>query len=399
MSIPPPAPVFPFEARPLTDPVDPNAVKQFDAQLRQRYPGVGGGIVTLVVICIIAVPFLLIFGTIFTTIAVAFTQAGLGIVIVVFGVMAAGVLALMVWLVARQFAGGGPRERRYRLDAFARANAMQYVPYIDAPRLPGMVFTRGSSRRATDIVRGEQPRFVEFGNHQYTTGSGEDRTTHNWGYVAIHLGTPLPHIVLDALGNNGLFGSSLPASFDKQQRLSLEGDFDQHFALYCPQGYERDALFLFTPDVMARFIDRVGQLDVEIVDDWMFLYTRRPVSTLEPWNWAWLFSAVSALMDKLAQWERWRDERLAAASASGSGGAPTWAVAGSAPLPFQTTATFAPPAPDSWLGPKGVAPPGRRLKNGFPLWAIVLVGVGLLLVLAPVAIGVLGLVATTAVVP
>src|SRR5690606_23027033 len=139
---------------------------------------------------------------------------------------------------------------------------------------------------------------------------------------------PLPNIVLDAVGNNTLFGSNLPARFDRDQRLSLEGDFDQYFQLYCPEGYERDALYLFTPDIMARFIDNAAQLDAEIVDDWLFLYSKRKLSTLDPATWAWLFSVVAALMTKFDQWARWRDERLllehpssaAAAVAEGAGG-------------------------------------------------------------------------------
>ena len=50
--------------------------------------------------------------------------------------------------------------------------------------------------------------------------------------------------------------------------------------------------------------------DVEIVDDWLFLYAKRDFSTLDPATWAWLFSVVGALLGKLAQWERWRDDRL-----------------------------------------------------------------------------------------
>src|ERR1044071_8257923 len=129
------------------------------------------------------------------------------------------------------------------------------------------------SRRWTGRVRGTRPRFVEFGNYQYTVQSGKNSTTYRWGYVAVKLDVPLPNIVLDALGNNG-FGSNLPASFQRAQRLSLEGDLDQHFTLYCPEGYEQDALYLFTPDIMARFIDHAAELDVEIVDDWMFLYAK-----------------------------------------------------------------------------------------------------------------------------
>ena len=123
---------------------------------------------------------------------------------------------------------------------------------------------------------------------------------------------PLPHIVLDATSNNGLFGSNLPSTFARSQRLSLEGDFDRYFSMYCPEGYETDALYLFTPDIMARFIDNAAALDVEIVDDWLFLYTKRDAVTLDPASWAWMFGAVAATLDKLAQWERWRDDRLRA---------------------------------------------------------------------------------------
>ena len=140
--------------------------------------------------------------------------------------------------------------------------------------------------------------------------------------MAIKLDVPLPHIVLDARSNNGLFGSNLPATFDKDQRLSLEGDFDQHFSLYCPEGYERDALYLFTPDIMARFIDNAAALDVEIVDDWLFLYGKREFSGLDPATWAWLFSVVAALLDKFAQWSRWRDERLQADAAAAAAAMP-----------------------------------------------------------------------------
>ena len=209
-------------------------------------------------------------------------------------------------------------------------------------------------------MRGEQPRFVEFANYQYTTGSGKNRTTHRWGYVAIKLDVPLPHIVLDARSNNGLFGSNLPATFDKDQRLSLEGDFDQHFALYCPEGYERDALYLFTPDIMARFIDNAAALDVEIVDDWLFLYGKREFSTLDPATWAWLFSVVAALLDKFAQWARWRDERLQADAATAAVSSTHAAGTQSSPLDRPSSAALPFAAPAGMLRP----PPGSPPKAG-----------------------------------
>ena len=46
-------------------------------------------------------------------------------------------------------------------------------------------------------MRGTAPRFVEFANYTYITGSGKNQSTHRWGYVAIKLDVPLPNIVLD----------------------------------------------------------------------------------------------------------------------------------------------------------------------------------------------------------
>ncbi|GAA1231074.1 hypothetical protein JOF42_000498 [Microbacterium phyllosphaerae] len=359
MSAPQPAP--PFDAGPLTDPVDPRAVSAFQTELRARGTS-GVSAASIIAIVVFGLVFVVAMTLVGATMVSMFTDpgassfAGLGIL------AAAGVgitIAIVSWRRSRV--------ARYRLDAFARANGMSYEATAANPALPGMLFGLGRSREATDLVRGTQPRFVEFGNYQYTTGSGKNSTTHRWGYVAVKLDVPLPNIVLDAKGNNG-FGSNLPASFQREQRLSLEGDFDQYFTLYCPEGYERDALYLFTPDIMARFIDNAAELDVEIVDDWLFLYTQRKASTLDPATWAWLFGAVGAVITKLDQWERWRDERLLIEN-------PTAAAAASSRVSPQAAGERLPFAPPAGLlsPPPGVAHEGRRLKKSFPWLPFVVV--------------------------
>ncbi|WP_127820219.1 hypothetical protein, partial [Microbacterium sp. CPCC 204701] len=313
MSAPPSTAAYPFDARPLVEPVDRAAARAFAQGLKVagRLPGFSA---SGVVVAIVALAVTVAFGSVVVTMLGAVVGAltsppegggALGVVFVVIPpLVIVGIISAVTFALVR---GRRSREERmYRIDGFARANAMSYLPQVDDPGLPGMIFSLGGSRQATDLVRGERPRFVEFANYRYVTGSGKNRTTHAWGYVAVKLDVPLPHIVLDATGNNGLFGSNLPQIFDKDQRLGLEGDFDRFFSLYCPAGYERDALYLFTPDIMARFIDNAAALDVEIVDDWLFLYAKRDFSTLDPATWAWLFSAVGALLDKFAQWARWR---------------------------------------------------------------------------------------------
>jgi hypothetical protein len=351
-----------FDARPLTEPVDPKDVSAFVRDMRAR--GASGGvspstvfaIVVAVIMVTIAAP-VLVFGV---TAAFRSGSTLVGLPFVFFLIVFVGIGAWVFFAYRRR------RVTRFRLNRFAAANGMTYEDRVADPPLPGMIFGIGRSRVAEQLVRGQTPRFVEFGNYRYTVKSGKNSTTYRWGYVAVKLDVPLPNIVLDALGNNG-FGSNLPASFGRNQRLSLEGDFDQYFTLYCPQGYERDALYLFTPDIMARFIDNAAQLDVEIVDDWLFLYTRREASTLDPATWAWLFGAVGALMTKLDQWARWRDDRLLeeqgrAPQAMVSASAGSTAPGGVAPGAGTHALPFAPPA-GMLTPPPGVAREGRRLKR------------------------------------
>lgn len=356
------APPISLDTRPLTEPVDRTAVSAFARQLRAEGRAPAVAITTGVIGFVVALVFIVVFGGSLAVRAVeafVLSRAG-GILPLLVPLIFLTVIIVIGVIVVRSFLTR--RTRWYRLDRFAQANGMTFVPQLKAPRLPGMIFSVGSERVATDLVRGQRPRFTEIANYSYATGSGKERTTHSWGYVAVRLRTPLPHIVLDAVGNNGLFSSNLPASFRRDQRLSLEGDFDRYFALYCPAGYERDALYLFTPDIMARFIDKAAALDVEIVDDWLFLYAKRDFSTLDPATWQWLFSVVGALRDKFDQWERWRDDRLSHAPAAPH-------------VDAAAAASAAPPAPATLLRPPpGVARPGQRLARRAPVVAFIALG-------------------------
>lgn len=238
--------------------------------------------------------------------------------------------------------------RQFRLDGFARANGLDYRPIAVPVALPGLIFTMGGTSVVRDLVWRDGRSPLAVANLETTIGSGRNRKVHRWGYVALRLPATLPHIVLDAVGNNSLLHPRLPVAFAKDQRLTLEGDFDRHFELYCPRGYETDALYLFTPDVMARFIDTVAELDVEIVDDHLFLYSPKDLSTLDPEVWTWLTSIAEVLTERVAQWERWRDRRLEPVGA----------------------ATMADPFP-LVRPPRGVARQGRRLSRRAEWWWLI----------------------------
>lgn len=195
----------------------------------------------------------------------------------------------------------------YRLVHFAAANGLTYVPGVQDGRYLRPWAERGTLR-VVEALGTRQGRAVEFGNYELTAIAGlGGRSTTFGGYAVTRVQTPLPHIRLESRRVKRL---SVSGSATRDQHLSLEGDFERTFTLLCPAGYERDALYLFTPDVMARLMDAAGDFDVELIDDWVFLSSPRDVVTLDPARWDTVVGAVDAVVSKIRQWEQWRDDRV-----------------------------------------------------------------------------------------
>jgi hypothetical protein len=249
------------------------------------------------------------------------------------------VLVLWVWMCVRLIRQD---RRRYRLHRFAVDNGWRYDPWLPSSRYNGMYAMPGAVEDVFDrtVIPGDAP--IEVATYRGTTGSGRNRTVQQTDYVRVQLGIVLPHIVLDARANDRPFGrTNLPIALTSDQRLIPEGPFADAFRLYCPKGYETDALYLFPPDVLAVMLDHARDLDVEIIDDTLYLCAPRGVVTTDPQRWQSLLAAVDAITAKARQWHAWRDDRLVPDSAE--------------PL----------------NRPRGVARGGRRLRRRFEWWWLV----------------------------
>jgi hypothetical protein len=333
---------------PLTAPVDRSAVKAFRAHSKasgQPWAHVGAStVLAWVVVAFIAFVFLVVAGGVAAAVTNSVLSSGASVVpgfssFAAF-IVPVAVIAVVVITLVRRGSSGGKWGRWYRLDRFARANGLVSVPVSPDPRYSGSIFGIGNSREGYDRLQSGSGRFLDLGNYRYTTGSGKNRTTHSWGFLALQLDRRLPNMVLDARSNNGVLGATnLPNRFSRDQVLKLEGDFNRYFTLYCPREYERDALYVFTPDLMALLIDNANTFDVEIVDDWMFVYSPHPIDTLDPDSLRRMFRIANTVGAKtLTRTENYRDERM-----------PLWATSASV-------------APEDALN--FVAPPGRRLRKG-----------------------------------
>ena len=194
--------------------------------------------------------------------------------------------------------GGLPPDwrRRYRLHRFAVDNGLSYVPEAVGLRRSGVIYAAGTSPRGYDILSAGPESAFEIGNFQYAGDWRSERALRRFGYFRLRLPGPLPHMVLEAQRNRRWFGrSNLPWRFRPAQALLLEGDFDRYFHLHVPEGFEQDALYLFTPDLMVLFMDRAADFDVEIVDDWMYVYSPKPFRMTDRRTYERLFQVLDTV--------------------------------------------------------------------------------------------------------
>jgi hypothetical protein len=163
--------------------------------------------------------------------------------------------------------------RSLRLKNFSEANGFAFSVNRSWNGYPGIIFGIGHSQQYMTVVNGTyHGQQFEFGNFYCTVGSGKSSRRRSFGVVEVKLGRRMPHILLDSRANNRFGFSNLPV-FKGSQRLQLEGDFNKYFDLYVPDGYERDALYVITPELMALLIDLGARYDIELVDDRLYLYS------------------------------------------------------------------------------------------------------------------------------
>ena len=245
-----------------------------------------------------------------------------------------GVLAAVV-LIATE---ANRRRKRYIaiVDRFARANNAKFIFDRFPRQYKGMIFDEGHSRKIIDSLSFDDG--VEIGNYEYVTGRGNSQRQHSYGYIRVALNKNLPNMVLDARRNNFIGITNMPDVYQASQRLRLEGNFNDHFDLYAPAKYERDALYVFTPDVMHVLLEKAKTYDMEIVDDELYFYQPNRMNLSSETVLQHALDAVTSIAGELrGQARRYGDERQVAEHVG-----------------------------------ELIAPDGRRLKKGIK-WAYVLI--------------------------
>jgi hypothetical protein len=149
-------------------------------------------------------------------------------------------------------------------DAFGEANNLdtlrdeQLSDYVPGSAISNLAVSDESANGFLFEVAGMDLRVFDY---SYVTGSymSRDRYEHNYGVATISLSKEYPHLYLDSKANG-----RERVLYDASQKVQLEGNFNQYFDLYVPDGSQAGALTVFSPDVMARLIDHGRSFDLEI---------------------------------------------------------------------------------------------------------------------------------------
>ncbi len=198
-----------------------------------------------------------------------------------------------------------------KLARMAVANGMVAQFNVPDPGYNGLYFQHGSDRYLQVLLEDTSDGSL-IGTYQYTTGSGRSRQIHTLCFARKTLTRKLPHIVLDNVKNNFWKFTNLPTIFSSDQKLSLEGDFNESFTLYAPKEYESDALYVFTPDVMLAFIESGYDIDAEIIDDQLYVYFDGPYSLENERFISSVYNIIKKLGHEVEQQSNYyADERVA----------------------------------------------------------------------------------------
>lgn len=176
----------------------------------------------------------------------------------------------------------------------------------------------GSSLGAIDDLRGARDKMMKnlvegpdwtYGDFSYNlyrkTKHGEYKAaTAYYGFMMTRLPRALPNVFFDSIKARR---RQFRFHFARDQRHSLEGDFDRHFVTYFPANYTIDSMSFISPDVMWA-LRAASDYDVEIVDNCLFLYGPLYDPEVQVTDMAAKITAIKKeLLDNITTY---RDERL-----------------------------------------------------------------------------------------
>lgn len=173
----------------------------------------------------------------------------------------------------------------------AQVLGFSYAATGSLDTVDGKIFEIGSARKIEDVLSGAyQSHPIRIFDYAFTVQEGRSSHTERYTVFALEFDCELPDIALAP--KSFLSSNRLSCAPDSGSTVTLEGDFNKHFDLYAPEGFDVEIREIFTPDLMAELVDGYQSCRIETADN--TLYVICPLITNKA-----KFLAAHALIDKL----------------------------------------------------------------------------------------------------
>lgn len=167
-------------------------------------------------------------------------------------------------------------KRRKMLKAFALEHSYTYSTSGDVESIPSLYLKIGHGRHISNLIAGNYKASpIKFFDFQSTIGYGKHQRHVNFSVFEVEYKSELKRFLL--LSRKMRFSpGNLYNGFENGfgREIKLEGDFHKYFTLYVPEDYEIEVFQIFTPDIMAKFIDLARDFSFEFVDNKILIYTK-----------------------------------------------------------------------------------------------------------------------------
>lgn len=117
--------------------------------------------------------------------------------------------------------------------------------------------------------------------YTYTVGSGKNSRTYTYSVIIIDLPVSVPHIIISDDGHRFTFGLPYPESLNlpsHMRKITLEGNFSHERDVYVEVEHEIEAYQLLSPDTMSFLLDHIGDVEIELVENELFIYKRHELN-------------------------------------------------------------------------------------------------------------------------
>lgn len=200
--------------------------------------------------------------------------------VVIWLLIAAGLVQWILTFVTMGVAWGNFAKAN-RFQMMSTADPIELQKAMSVPSFQGKLFNRG-----LPPIMGNHGnlKFSLFSRQYKEGGVLRWRERQMDTIVVLDLPASLPHIVINARGNERARRSNLTKSFPAENKFQFEGAMGSRYDVYAKPESRVTALQLFTPDVLQVLYERLPNADLELLD-----------------NKLWIVQRYGVLDDKLAQ--------------------------------------------------------------------------------------------------